>query len=354
MAGQLSSVLHVNVPLTDLAVAYRQDMSSFLWDTLMPIKVTDKRSNLIRGVNRAQLLRRHELRAGNRGDSIARVRFKMDASQSYNCSDIAVEVLNDDREEAEADDIVQYVPENLYHLVEAYQIGMEYYVMKDVLRNTSIITNYEDLAGTTRQYDRIGSPDANPIPHWRQICTKIRLKTGGGKVNKIVMSQFTWNKIQENRNVLALGRLETYASAYPLQNVIEDLIGAERGAITISEAIYNKATEDDGTEALRTFIGPDVLFMHTQPPSVRNFGVGFVFAFAGGTKGSITQMPGDIRSPFAVVSFPDFGRETLTGGTISRIVGGVDANVTNAEAAYLVKNAINANDTSSYGDWLAD
>ena len=41
--SQLSSVLHVNVPLSDLAVAYRQDMKQFLWDTLLPIKVTDKR-----------------------------------------------------------------------------------------------------------------------------------------------------------------------------------------------------------------------------------------------------------------------------------------------------------------------
>jgi len=353
--SQLSSVLHVNVPLTDLAVAYRQDMSTFLWDQLLPIKMTDKRSNLIRGVNKANLLRRHELRAGNRGSAISRVRFKMDPNQSYNCTDIAVECLNDDREEAEADDIVQYVPENLYHLVEAFQIGMEYYVVKDVLRNTSVITGYEDLSLTpSRQYDNQGSPDNNPIPHWRQICTKIKLQTGGGMVNKIVMSQFTWQKVQEALNTLALGRLESYNSAYPLERNIENLIGCAPGAITISNAIYNKATEDDGTPAYRTFIGPDILFSYSTPPTTRAYGLGYVFAFAGGSSGPIAQLPEGVRSPFAVLSAPDLMQETLTGGTKMRIVGGVDANILNAEAAYLVKNAINGNDTASYGDFLKD
>ena len=352
--SQPSSVLHVNVPLSDLAVAYRQDMKQFLWDTLLPIKVTDKRSNLIRGVNKANQLRRHEMRVGNRGDSVPRVRFKMDANQSYNCTDIAVEVMNDNREEAEADDIVQYVPENLYHLTQALQIGMEYYVIKDVLRNSSIITNYEDLSGTSRQYDNKGSPDSDPIPHWRQICTKIALATGGQKVKKIVLARLTWQKIQENLNSLALGRLESYDSAYPLERNIENLIGAEPGAITISDATYNKATEDDGTPAYRTFIGPDVLFLHTEPPATRSYGLGCVFAFAGGSTGQISQMPDGMRAPFAVMSFPDFGQETLTGGTKMRIVGGVDANILNTDAGYLIKNAVNGSDTASYSDWLKD
>lgn len=353
--SQLSSVLHVNVPLSDLAVAYRQDMKEFMWDTLLPIKVTDKRSNLIRGVNKANLLRRQELRVGNRGSSVPRVRFKMDPSVSYNCTDIAVECMNDDREQAEADDIVQYVPENLYHLTMALQIGMEYYVMKDVLRSSSVLTNYEDLSLTpSRQYDNKGSPDNDPIPHWRQICTKIELATGGRKVNNIIMSKFTWQKVQEALNTLALGRLESYNSAYPLERNVENLIGAEPGAIKISSAIYNEATEDDGTAAYRTFIGPDIIFSHSEAPSTRAYGLGHLFAFAGGTTGAISQLPDGVRAPFAVLSAPDFLTETLAGGTKMRIIGGVDANILVPDAGYLIKNAINGSDTSLYGDFLLD
>jgi hypothetical protein len=97
-----------------------------------------------------------------------------------------------------------------------------------------------------------------------------------------------------------------------------------------------------------------VLFLHTEPPSTRAYGLGYVFAFAGGVSGQIAQMPDGMRAPFAVMSFPDFGQETLTGGTKMRIVGGVDANILNVDAGYLVKNAVNGSDTASYGDWLKD
>jgi len=350
--AHLSSDLHIDQPLSDLAVAYMSDPSAYLWQTLLPIKATDKRSNFIRGVNRANLLRRHELRVGNRGASVPRVRFKMDASQSYNCSDLAVECLNDDREEAEADSIVQYVPENLRHLVEALNIGLEYYVIKDTLRNTSVITNYTDLSGTTRQYDLLGSPDSNPIPHWRQIVTNMRHQTGGSAPNSITLSTYTWQKIQENLNTLALGRLEGYNSAYSMAQNVENMIGVAPGTIKESTAVYNSATEDDGTETLRTFIGPDVIFAYSQPPSIRNFGLGFMFAFAGASTGPVTQLPDGINTPFAVLSVRDWLTETLAGGTKMRIIGGVDAKVLNPNAAYLIKNAINGADTDKYNDWL--
>lgn len=347
-----SSLLHLPVPLADLAVSFRADMTQYMWDSLLPIKMVTKRFDLIRAFNKGNQLRRHELRTGSRGQGLARVRFKLDPEKSYLCQDYAVEALTDNREEQEADDIVQYASEHIYNLTLAMQTGMEYLTINETLRSASVMTNYEDLSLTPEyQYDNKGSPDSDPIVQWRRICNTIRVKTGGHRVNRCVMSSFTWQKVQENSHLLALGNFRTYENAFAIARYVEDYCNMEPGAIRITDAQYNSAKEEQ-TDALRLFIGPDVIFAYVEPPNTRTYGLGLSFMFPGGSEGPINVAVPEIRAPFSVLSFPDLGQETVFGGTKIRIAGGIDQKILNADAGYLVKNAIDGSNTALYGDWL--
>lgn len=344
------SALHVAVPETALAVAYRADMSQYLWDALLPIKMVDKPFNLVRGVNKGNLLRRRELRAG---PNAPRVQFKMDTNQTYQTDDFMLEILSDEREKQIADEIIQYDPELIYHLTLAFQTSMEFATIYQILRNTANYgSNYTDLSasGGVQQFDNVGSPDSDPMALFRRIVTQGLHKLGGKVYNNVVMSPFTWNKIQENNNVQKLGRMQNFTAPYMWISAFEDAVGLPQGAIKLTSAVFNDSLEDQ-TDSFKTFIGPDIIFNFTEPQSPRFFGAGLSIMFPGGIPGAGLE---GIRAPFSLLSFPDFGMESVFGATKFRLAGGIQQKILNTEAMYLIQNAINKSDTDSYGSFLAD
>ena len=76
----LNSELHLNVPLTDLAVRFSPIEAGYLWSKLLPPKVVNKRSNFIRQISKGQLLRIGDYRVGT-GGQVQEIQFKVDDSQ---------------------------------------------------------------------------------------------------------------------------------------------------------------------------------------------------------------------------------------------------------------------------------
>lgn len=343
------STLHVAVPETDLAVSYTADMSQFLWDKLLPVKIVNKGFNTIRQFDKPNMLRRRDMRVGNNG---VRVQFKMAENLTYQTTDFMLEALMDDRDRQGSDDIIQYDNELIKHLTLAYQINMEFMTIYQTLR---VAANYggntEDLSanGGVRQYDAAASADSDPVSDFRNIVTKSRHKLGGKAFNKVVMSLFTWQKIQENKNVLALGRMATYEQPYMLMRLFEEAVGLPPGAIQISEAVYNDSLEDQ-TAVYKTFIGTDIIFLFVEPAQTRFYGAGLSYMYPGGILDGGLE---NLKAPFSMLMLPDNGQETVFGGTKMRLAGGIDQKVMNTEAMYLLRNAINKNDTA-YGDLLKD
>lgn len=341
------STLHIAVPETQLALSYTADFSQFLWDKLFPIKIVDKPYNLIRQFNKGNMLRRRDMRVGNNG---VRVQFKMDTNLTYQTTDFMLEALADERDRQVADDIIQYDNELIQHLTLAYQINMEFMTVYQVLRNSANYGgNTEDLSanGGVRQYDANASSDSDPMSDFRNIITKSRHKLGGRAFNQVVMSEFTWNKIQENTHVQALGRMANFDKPYMWIAAFEAAVGLPPGAITLTSAVYNDSLEDQ-TDVYKTFIGPDIIFLYVEPANTRFYGAGLSYMFPGGVPGAGLD---NIKAPFSMLMLPDNGLETVFGGTKMRLAGGIDQKVMNSEAMYLLQNAINPNDTA-YGDLL--
>ena len=350
---QLSSVAHIPVPLTDLAYAFRQDMTEYQHDKILPIHVCNHRSDLIRSFNKSSLLRVPDLWVGPSGKP-KQTSFRMDSNKTYACKDVSLETVVDFREQADMDPILNYPTEKLYWLMVGFQQGMEYYVIKQIMRNTALITNYTDLSSDpSQQWDQLDSDNSNPVTAIRQQVLKMELTLGGKTPNYLGMSKMTWQQIQHNKEVRALAGLTSYGAPFINEAQFEQLCYLPPGSLHLHSLTYNAALQDQ-TAAYRSFMGPDVVLAYTAPVGQRVYGLGYQHWFPGNIGDGDGQVPEELRgSPFAVYNFPDVsGQVTLGGGYTTRVLGGLDAVIHNADAAYLWQNAVDPNNTAKYGDFL--
>jgi len=343
-----SSTLHVSVPLTDLAVAFRADENDYLWSSLLPPKVVRKRTDLIRQIDKGQLLRKYDLRAGA-GGRIQEVQFKVGSNLSFNAIDYAVQAVMRNTENMEADEILQYTQEQMYHALIAMHTNIEVVTVKETLRSASIMTNNVTLVAS-QYWDNYTSLDSDPIDDLKVGVLAVRVKTGK-MPNVIAMHEYVWDRIQRHPRVLARGPVHPQGLGIVTIEGVEKILGVEPGTIRVTAQQYNVAGEDL-TADFRSMIGPDTIIAYTSPPNVREYSLGHSFMFQDGSAGGDPQLIKEIQAPFVVYEFPDNGFLDPRGATIHRLVGGLDQKVLVPEAGYLIKNCVDYTNTAAYGNFL--
>lgn len=353
------SQLHLNVPLTDLAVAFRPDEDGLLWNKLLPPKVVPNTSNIIRQIDRANLMSIQEMKSGAQGWA-GEVQFKIGADQTYSCIDYACEVVKDRRERANADAILEYDAEQLYTGMIKINNLLEYVAVKGTMR---VSANYDSnqvvtLAAADR-WDNYQSPQSDPISDILAGVNQVRIQTGGAKRGKIqvVMHSLVWTfGIQLNPNLLARSPVHPTGGGIMTLPMFEEIIfgkpgspGHVNGEILITDSFYNTAA-DPQTADMRSFIGPDVLIIYSEPANVRNFGFGQSFMFAGVDTGiEFMKQSGGI--PLVVYSYPD-PKRGIYGSDVDRIVGSVDFKILNNLGGYLLKDVVDKSNQALYSNWL--
>lgn len=344
----LSSKLHISVPLTDLAVAFRIDKSKYLWSKLLPPKVVSKRSDLIRQISKAQLLRAYELRAG-KGGSVTEVQFKIDQNLSFNCVDFAVEAVLSNTESMEADAILEYEAEQIYTCAVAMDTNIEILTIRDTLRNTAIMTQNVTLLAAN-YWDNYNSLQSNPIEDHTVACLKVFVATGH-MPNVIVMHAYVWDRVRRHPTVLARAGVHPTGLGLVSLAQFEEILGVEPGTIQVTACQYNIALEDQ-TPDYRAMIGGDTIVAYCAPPSDRSYSLGYSFQFNASSVGGSGEIVQDLEAPFVVYEFPDVGLKDPRGATIHRLVGGLDQKVLVPEAGYLIKNCVDVSNTTRYGTML--
>lgn len=340
-----SSTLHVSVPLTDLAVAFRADEQGYLWSSLLPPKVVRKRTDLIRQIDKGQLLRKYDLRAGA-GGRIQEVQFKVGSNLSFNAIDYAVQAVMRNTESMEADEILQYTQEQMYHALIAMHTNIEVVTVKETLRNASIMTNNVTLVAS-QYWDNYTSLDSDPIDDLKVGVLSVFSKTGK-MPNIIVMHAYVWDRIQRHPRVMNRGPVHPQGLGIVTIEGLEKILGVEPGTIRVTAQKYNTAGEDL-TPTFRSMIGPDTIVAYTSAPSIREYGLGHSFMFQDSSAGGDPQLIKEIQAPFVVYEFPDNGFLDPRGATIHRLVGGLDQKVLVADAGYLIKNCVDPTDAAYQG-----
>ena len=354
----LDTQLHLNVPLTDLAISFRPDEKGWLWNRLLPPKPVTHISNYIRQIDRAALMSIPDMRSGAQG-FLSEVQFKIGQTLSYTCVDYGIEVVRDRRERGNADAILKYDQRQLYTGMTKINNMLEKVAIKDTLR---VAANYDanQVATLTApdQWDNVGSPASDPIADIKAAVLAVQIQTGGARNGKIqvIMHAYTWNAIQLHPNEVARGPVHPSGAGILTIQAFEEIIFGKpgdpnrlNGEIIVSSSFYNVAPEGQPAD-MRSFIGPDCLVIYSEEASEENFGFGQAFMFANIEEGiDFYDKSGGI--PIVVCGVPDPKRGMLC-SDIDRILVSVDFKGLNPLGGYLLKNVIDGTNTAAYQNFL--
>lgn len=344
----LDSNLHINEALTDVGVGFRQDEEGFLWGKLLPQKIVKHRSDYIRQIDKGQLLRKYDLRVGQ-GGRIEDIQFKIGQNLFYNAIDYAVEATMRATEASNADEILQYEQELIYHALVAMHNNLEVVTIKETLRNTSFMTNNTDFsASVADQWDQYNSVSSDPVEDLKRRVLRIKSRTGRAP-NICVMHDMVWDVVQRHPSVLARGGVHPTGNAIVTKEQFEKICDLPPGSLITTSMTYNLAAEDQ-TADFRSFIGPDVILAYVEAPGLRSYGLGYTFMWPGEIMGDMTKKAG-IEAPFVVLQFPDNNRDPR-GANVLRVVGGIDQRVLVADAGELLIKVVNQANTDAYGSFL--
>lgn len=345
----LDSNLHVNQALTDFAVGFRQDAEGYLWHKLLPPKIVKHRSDYIRQIDKGQLLRKYDLKVGI-GGRITDIQFKVGQNLTYNAVDYAVEAIMRATEAANADEVLQYEQELIYHALIAQNTNLEVVTIKDTLRNTAIMTNYTDLSATggADQWDQFNSVSSDPVEDIKRRVLRVKSRTGHAP-NICLMHDMVWDVVQRHPSVLARGAVHPAGNAIVSKEQFEKICDLPPGSLITTSLTYNLALEDQ-TADFRSFIGPDCLIAYVEAGGLRNYGLGQTFMWPGETMGDLTERAG-IEAPFVVLQFPDNNRDPR-GANVLRVVGGIDQRVLVTDAEELLTNCVDKTNYDAYGHFL--
>jgi len=344
-----ASTLHVNVPLTDLANRFTPEMEGYLWSRLLPPKVVTKRSDLIRQIDKGNLLRLYDLRAGD-ASRIQEVQFKVNSNLSFNAIDYGVQTILRNTERMEADEILQYDQEQMFTALVSMHTNLEYVTITQTLRDTSLLTNNVTLTAA-EYWDNRTSMDSDPILDLTAACMSVFTKTTK-MPNVIVMHAYVWRAIQQHPKVLARGPVHPTGSGIVTIPMFEEILGVQSGTIHVTAQQYNRGNQG-GSDLFTSMIGPDTIVAYVGPPSQRAYSLGYSFMFQDGSAGGDPQVIKEIEAPFVVYEFPDNGLFDVRGATVHRLVGALDQKVLVSDAGYLIKNCVDYSNAALYGQMLA-
>ena len=349
MRGFLDADLHPSVPDTELAVRFTPDPGGYCGEEILPVRPVQKKNDLIRQINQANIVQRRDLRVGGRGN-LAKVQFRLDANQSYFAADYAVTAWCDNGERAQADSILQYDQEQLFTAVEAYKVNSEL-VLTGVLRDTNVMTqNYTVTA--VEYFNDYNATGDGPFRIIKNGIENVVLSTGGraGSENsvgvlRITMHRWTWSYLSEHPDILGKAPVHTLpAGAQTMTQEMflkalgfsESAVGKGKVQLRIVAGFYNSADED-ATPSYQSYIGRDIIISYTEAQSPRSMSLGYTMAWAG------PQANGEPSGLPLVVYRVPMPWEGQHGGEMVKVVGSYDAKIIFPGAGFLIKNALDPN-----------
>lgn len=330
------SNLHVAQALTDLAVAFKPSDQGFLRDKFFPRRSVAHLTDKIRQISKSNALMLHDLKVGQDG-RVPEVQYRLDSDLTYTCQPYATEAVIDDLDAGNADAALVHEQRQFDNAMVTLANFLEYQAVKLTLRSTSYLTNYEAVAAADR-WDNYGSATSDPIGDLLSACTVVRHRCGGKNVNRIGMSEWTWNKIQAHPNTLQRVQLNAGPGAILTPEILENILRVEKGTILVSANTYNSAVQS-ATASYKSFIGSDVVVAHVEDGGLYDYSLGHELAYSGYNS-----------EPVVVVRYRDEKRGLL-GSNVIRVGSIVDFKVTQADAGYLFTGVLDTSATE-YGGFV--
>jgi hypothetical protein len=352
MAGT-GSALHVNVPLTNYAIAWKPPGEQSQWfarDDFFPTVPVTKDSDLIRQVSQGRMLQVYEAAVGADGinSSAPIVEFGVNANLSFKCLPRVLRGVINEYKRRQADDQLQYEKRCVDDPRWALQLYCEQEAMA-VLQNQALYGGNVTNLPNDELWDDYGSSESTIYDEIATRLEKIVIETGH-KVNRFGMSFPIWRIIKGHpglvrRPFINQGGLEGSLLTVKLfEQLFEEWM--EPGSVRIYKGVKNRAPapNDDAPMDLELFWGPGVVAAYVeQNVSLEDFSFakGFMFSGLGGNGDKMTVLERD-----APEIMPIGGREI-------RLVTSSDWKITNKKSGWFwpaVVDKTNAQYNNSAGN----
>jgi hypothetical protein len=344
----MPGIVHVKKRLTDISIRFPQEQE-YCGQDFFPRKNVDHLEDFIVKWNKANIQRLDELAMSAPDDALPpEVELIPDADDSYRCRVYAVRSPDKVITKRNADPALDYDIERSLAVRERLDVRLEYLRVKQVLRNTAIMTNNTTLT-VAQRWDNTGSGTSLPVSFVRNIIANLKTLNGGKLPNCVRMTTYVKNAIvqsEEFKDFTKFAGLGLGGKPVGDEDAIALAWGLAPGSVKTSDATYtvaaptvppSTATQSAATPVSRTFLGSDVVLAYVQAPGIRTYGLGAEFRFSGYN-----------TDPYSIIIVPQLNRGAIPGEDI-RGISILDPKVYNANSGYLIKGVVDASAAAYLG-----
>lgn len=274
--------VHVNAPLTNISIAYMQNASNFVADTVFPNIPVTKQSDRYYTYDRG-MFNRDEMVVRASGAEAKTIDYTVDNTPTYYAPVYAL-----------AHDIPDTVRQNADSVINSDRDATELLTRKAMIKRESLwVTKYFQTTIWGTDLDGVsGSPSAGEFQQWNEASSTPIQDIRAGKVavledtgfepNTLVLDQHTFDALIDHPDIvdrIKYGQTASRGLAQVSTEDLSNLLKVER--VLISKAIQNTAAE--GAANAHSFIaGKNALLVYSTPtPGILVPSGGYTFSWTG-------------------------------------------------------------------------
>lgn len=272
--------VHVDRPLTQIAIAFAQNPEVFVADRVFPILPVAKQTDKYFQVPKGDWFR-DEMKKRAPGALSAERTHKM-STDSYSCDVWALHEMLSDQVRANYDSPLQADREITEGLTQAGMIRKERQFVTDFFGSglwTTDQTGVDSASPSTNEVGRWDRADSTPIEDVRAGKRRVQARTGF-RPNKMVMGREVFDALVDHPDLVGrLDRGQTTGAAIVLRQNLAALF--ELDEILVMDSVYNSATEG-ATDSIGLIGGKSALLVYSAPtPGLYTPTGGYTFSWTG-------------------------------------------------------------------------
>lgn len=244
MPNPVGSDLHVNIPLTNVSIAYFQDQSNFVADKVFPIIPVDKQSNLYNRYSKSQWRKTNAQKRAPGTESVG-TGYDIFRDQ-YMCDVYAIHKDITDQDRAAADteweldkDATNLVSNDLLLMRELGWASTFFQPGVWAVNQTGINTN--PGANQFLQWDQASS---DPISQFAALQETF-IQQSGRKANKLVLGAHSYNALKNHPDLI--DRIKYTQRGIVTTDLIATLLDVEK--VYVTYASFASGPSLDGAQA---------------------------------------------------------------------------------------------------------
>jgi hypothetical protein len=281
MAQPTQSDVHVNIPLTNLSVAYMQEQTAFVADRVFPNVPVEHQSDRYYVYNRGDF-NRDDMAERAAGTETSGSGYSLDNTPTYFAPVYGFHKDIPDQVRANSDSVLSTDADATRFCTMKALISRERRWATKYFA-ASIWTGQKTGQATADATHAIfwNDPSSTPIEDIRAAMTAAHLTSGGIPMNKLVLGKQVWTVLQDHPDFIDRVKAGQTPGGPAVSNL--QLIAAilELDEVLVMSGIYNSAAEK-ATESNAYIGGKHALLVHAAPaPGLMVPSAGYTFSWTG-------------------------------------------------------------------------